>query len=135
MGMPLYGHELTEERNAAAAGHGTFLSRTKEFIGSDAIRKGSGMKERLAGLAFEGRQAAREGSHILSEEGEMVGTVTSGSFAPSLGHAVALGYVHSEFASEGTHIAVAARHELHGRIVELPFYKEGTARKTLSDFL
>ena len=93
------------------------------------------MKERLVGLAFEGRQAARQGNRILTEQGEMVGTVTSGSFAPSLGYAVALGYVHPEFAAEGTRISVAARQELHGRIVEPPFFKEGTARKPLSDFL
>ncbi len=135
MGMPLYGHELTEERNAAAAGQGTFLSRTKDYIGSDAIRKSPEPKERLVGLAFEGRQAARQGNRIQSEKGEMVGTVTSGSFAPSLGHAVALGYVHPEFTAEGTRIAVAAHHKLHGRIVETPFFREGTARKPLSDFL
>ncbi|MBN2318768.1 MAG: glycine cleavage system aminomethyltransferase GcvT [Acidobacteria bacterium] len=135
IGMPLYGHELTQERNAAATGYGPFISRTKEFIGSAAIRERTGPRERLVGLAFEGRQAARKGSRILSEEGEVVGAVTSGSFAPSLGYAIALGYVDSEFAAEGSRVVVAARRELIGKIVETPFFRKGTARKPLSDFL
>lgn len=135
MGMPLYGHELTEDRNAAAAGFAPFISKSKEFIGSGAIRKGPDPIERLVGMAFEGRRAAREGNRILSEEGKAIGTVTSGSFAPSLGYAVALGYVGTEFSAEGTRVSVAERRELSGRIVERPFFREGTARKPLSDFL
>jgi aminomethyltransferase len=134
-GLPLYGHELTKDRNAAAAGFGPFISRTKEFIGSAAIRRSPGPEERLVGLAFEGRQAAREGNRILSQKGADVGAVTSGSYAPSLGHAVALGYVRSEFTGEGTPITVAAHRGLSGTIVNPPFFREGTARKPLSEFL
>ncbi len=135
MGMPLYGHELNENRNAAASGFASFISGKKEFVGSDAIRKYTNPKESLVGILFEGRQAAREGSRILSKEGADIGTVTSGSFAPSLGCAVALGYVDSEFALEGTYVKVPARRELIGKITKRPFYRKGTARKPLSDFL
>lgn len=135
MGMPLYGHELSEGRNAAEAGPGPFISKTKEFIGSMAIRKHPANRERLVGIAFEGRQAAREGSRILAEKGAVIGIVTSGSFAPSLGHAVALGYVASEIAAEGRPVSVAARRALTGNIVARPFYRQGTARKPLSEFL
>ena len=57
------------------------------------------------------------------------------SFAPSLGYAVALGYVRSEFAEEGTRITVRERRGLSGTVVKLPFFREGSARKPLSDFL
>lgn len=135
MGMPLYGHELTKDRNAAASGFAPFISGKKEFVGSTGIRNYSKPKERLVGIRFEGRQAAREGCRILSEGGADIGIVTSGSYAPSLGCAVALGYVDSGFALEGTYVHVSARRELIGKIVKRPFYREGTARKPLSDFL
>ncbi|MBN2243493.1 MAG: glycine cleavage system aminomethyltransferase GcvT [Acidobacteria bacterium] len=135
MGMPLYGHELTRERSAAAAGSAPFISKTKDFIGSEAIRNSPAPEERLAGITLEGRQAAREGDRILSPEGTDIGTVTSGSFAPSLGHAVALGYVHTEFAQEGTRITIAGRRDLSGIVLKPPFFREGSARKPMSDFL
>jgi aminomethyltransferase len=134
-GMPLYGHELTRDRNAASAGFTSFISQKKEFIGSTAIRKEPDPEERLVGLAFEGRQAAREGRPIQSQAGVVVGMVTSGSFAPSLGYAVALGYVRSEFAEVGTRVTVAGGRGLSGTIVKPPFFREGSARKPLSEFL
>lgn len=135
MGMPLYGHELREDRNAASAGFAPFISKIKIFIGSETIRRSPDPKEILVGLELEGRQAAREGSRILSEQGADIGVVTSGSFAPSLGNAVALGYVDSEFAAEGIPVSFAARRELSGRIAARPFFRQGTARKPLFEFL
>jgi aminomethyltransferase len=135
MGMPLYGHELSPGRNAGDTGFERAISKTKDFIGAEPIRASSPGKERLVGITFEGRQAAREGNRIFSEDGVPRGLVTSGSFAPSLGHAVALGYVEAGFAEPGMPVTVEARRTLAGRIVELPFYRNGTARKPLSDFL
>ena len=53
----------------------------------------------------------------------------------SYGHAIALGYVDSEFAAEGIPVSVTARRELSGRIVARPFFRQGTARKPLFEFL
>jgi aminomethyltransferase len=135
IGMPLYGHELKEDRNAGTAGFGPFISKTKPFIGSTAILSNFNRKERMIGMEFEGRQAAREGNLIRSLEGNVIGVVTSGSFAPSLNHAVALGYVDSDFSAAGTYIEVEARRVLRAKVAEPPFYKEGTARRALADFL
>jgi len=135
IGMPLYGHELKSERNAGEAGFGAFISNTKEFIGSTAIRNAADRKERLIGMVFEGRQSAREGNRVLSETGAIIGTVTSGSFAPSLGYSIALGYVDSEFSAAGTRIEVEARRLMKAEVVKPPFYKEGTARQALTGFL
>lgn len=135
MGMPLYGHELSPDRNAGDTGFKQAISKTKEFIGSEAIRAASPREERLVGITLEGRQAAREGNRIFSEDGTPRGLVTSGSFAPSLEHAVALGYVEAGFAEPGTPVTVEARRTLAGRIAGLPFYRNGTARKPLADFL
>ncbi len=135
VGMPLYGHELSADRNAARAGFSRSISGTKSFVGAEALRSEDGRKECLVGLAFEGRQTAREGNRILSGDGSTIGIVTSGSYAPSLGHAIALGYVTTEVAVPGTEVVVEARRSLPGVVVELPFYREGTARKALAGFL
>ena len=135
IGMPLYGHELKEDRNAGTAGFSPFISKTKRFIGSTAILGDIDRKERMIGMEFEGRQAAREGNRIRSLEGHVIGVVTSGSYAPSLNHAVALGYVDSDFSVAGTYIKVEARRVLQAKVAEPPFYKDGTARRALADFL
>jgi len=135
MGMPLYGHELSTDRNARETGLQRFISKTKDFIGSAAARNISGHGEILAGMAFEGRKAARSGNRIFSESGRNIGVVTSGSFAPSLGYAVALGYIDPDFAEPGTRVEAEAGRIIAGQVVELPFFREGTARRPLTDFL
>ncbi|MFO7821059.1 MAG: glycine cleavage system aminomethyltransferase GcvT [Lentisphaeria bacterium] len=138
MGMPLYGHELNEERNAAQAGFGRAISEAKEFIGCSAFSEAQAREQKLCGVAFPGRRAAREGDEILAADqgGGRIGRITSGSYAPSLEHAVALAYIDLTNAVIGAKVQVKrGRKMLEGQIVELPFYKEGTARKKLSRFL
>ncbi|MFW5836790.1 MAG: glycine cleavage T C-terminal barrel domain-containing protein, partial [Desulfovibrionaceae bacterium] len=48
------------------------------------------VREKLTPLKLAGRRSARHDDLVLTPEGAAVGRVTSGSFAPSLGHAVAL---------------------------------------------
>jgi aminomethyltransferase len=64
-------------------------------------------------------------------EGAAVGRVTSGSFAPSLGYAVALAYVDAEHAEDQEFLIEAGRSQLHAARVGLPFYTEGGARKKI----
>ncbi len=135
VGMPLYGHELSTGRNASCLGLARSISRTKQFIGAEAVRSGGSPAERLVGVAFEGRRTAREGDRIVDESGAELGVVTSGSFAPSLGHAVALGYVVAAAALPGVRVVVEARRPLAGEVVGTPFYRAGTARKALAGFL
>ena len=66
----------------------------------------------------------------MTSAGRPAGEITSGSVAPSLGFAVALAYLDAEHCNPGTRVEI----EVHGKplpatIVDLPFYKEGTARK------
>jgi aminomethyltransferase len=135
MGYPLYGNEWSPGRNAAQAGMPRHISAKKEFIGREAIQRGRNPGERLVCMAIEGRRAARDGCPVFSEDGQAIGSVTSGSFAPSLGHAIAMGYVASSFSAAGTRIAAEASGRLKGRIVTPPFYKGGTARKPIEMFL
>jgi aminomethyltransferase len=136
MGMPLYGHELGPGRNAAEAGFARAISEGKTFIGSDVVRDPALRTARLVGIEFEGRRAVRHGDVLIDEAGDEIGTVTSGSFAPSLGKAIALGYVVSTRAGTATPVAArTARQVLPGSLCALPFYKDATGRRPVADFL
>jgi len=136
MGFPLYGHELTRDRNAAEAGFTKQVVTDKVFIGSEMVNDPSLRTETLVGIVFEDRRTARAGDTVIDESDSEAGTISSGSFAPSLGRAVAMGYLSSTLAQENRVVRVrTARDVLSGTVVKPPFYREATARRSVADFL
>ena len=136
MGMPLYGHELTTSRNAAETGFTRAISRSKDFIGSGVIRNPDCKQQSLVGLTLAGRRSARPGDPVTDAMGTTVGTVTSGSFSPSLQTAIALAYINDEAPTTSASFLInTARAQLSATITACPFYKGATARKPESDFL
>ncbi len=134
MGYPLYGHELSAARTPVAAAGGAFISLGKDFTGRAAVERDlqAGPAQRLVGLRLATRRAARPPAAVRSG-GRRVGVVTSGSFAPSLGTAVALAYVAAAVARPGTRLSVdAGAAQAEAEVVALPFYREGTARRPAS---
>ena len=74
-------------------------------------------------FALEGKRAAREGYAILPA-GQIVGEVTSGTFSPTLGHPISMGYVQREFAAVDTALDIDIRGRAEAaRVVKLPFYR------------
>lgn len=125
--MPLYGHELTETINPLQAGLAWAVKFDKgEFIGRAALQKlkaDSSAPQRI-GLVLEGKRAAREGSQIQAPEGSPIGTVSSGSYAPTLDKSIAMGYVLPVFAKPNASLIVDIRGTLtSANVVSLPFYK------------
>jgi aminomethyltransferase len=125
-GMPLYGHELTEDINAAQTDLDFAIQwKDRQFVGRNAIltaRQDASLPVRV-GLELEGRRAAREGCSILAE-GKNIGTVTSGTFAPTLQKSISMGYVQRHQAAVGNASAIDIRGKVQSaRIVELPFYR------------
>lgn len=129
---PLYGHELGPERTPIACSRGMFVDLTKDFIGKAACARDAekGCPRYLAGLRLDSKRAARAHDKVVLD-GREVGEVTSGSLAPSLNIAVALVYLDAALCVPGTklEIAVTGGKTLPATVVELPFYREGTARK------
>jgi aminomethyltransferase len=124
-GMPLYGHELSEDRDPLQAGLGWAIDLTKDFIGAGALRKvqAEGPKQKLVGLLIDGKRIARQGSAVV-EDGLPVGQVTSGTLSPTLGASIAMAYVDSDTAVEGNTLQIDLRGSfLDAKIVPLPFYK------------
>jgi len=129
MGYPLYGHELSESCTPVATSCGAFIDMRKDFIGKENVAADLNDPEYLlVGLRFASKRAAREHGKVYYEDIE-IGEVTSGSVAPSLGVAVAMAFVEPEFAKEGRELQVEIRgRQFPATVVDLPFYKEGTAR-------
>ncbi|GAB7022849.1 glycine cleavage system aminomethyltransferase GcvT [Salidesulfovibrio brasiliensis] len=125
IGYPLYGQDLDTEHTPEEAGAGFFLKKESEYVGKSGLGT---VRESLIPLTIEGRRTARHHDMVCLPSGEEVGVVTSGSFAPSLGHCVALAYVKPEAAEQTDFVIKTARAELPAKKGSLPFYAEGTAR-------
>lgn len=132
-GMPLYGHELTEEIDPISAGLNFAVKLDKgdgdedveRFIGQEALQgiAERGPERRLVGLRIEGRRAARQSMQVLLGE-ESVGEVTSGCVSPTLERSIAMAYVKSEHAEPGTKLVIdLGRSRVDAEICALPFYK------------
>jgi aminomethyltransferase len=124
-GMPLYGHELSEQIDPFQAGLGFACHLVGyNFPGRDALLRIQNLPPKLVriGLEMAGKRAARPGCPIFSGQ-EKVGEVTSGSYSPTLGKAIAMGYVAPGFAKPGVELTIDIRGSQEpARVVELPFY-------------
>jgi aminomethyltransferase len=129
MGYPLYGHELSAARTPVATCRGLFINMDKEFIGKENVAADLDDPDvLLVGLKFSSKRAAREHDKLYYQDIE-IGEVTSGSLAPSLDVAVAMAFVEPEFAGFGRTLDVEIRGKrFPAEVVDLPFYKNGTAR-------
>lgn len=126
-GMPLYGHELTEEITPVQAGLRWALKLNKpEFLGKEALETqlDDDTYPRIVGLIMDGRAPARENYPVWQSE-RVVGTVRSGSIAPSLDNKnIATALVEKDAATDGTRLQVEIRGTRHeATVVPLPFYK------------
>jgi len=128
MGYPLYGQDLDTEHTPAEAGFGPLLGKKTTFIGQDGL---ANVRQRLVALEVPGRRSARHYDVVCLPGGEEVGVVTSGSFAPSLGHCIALAYVRADACENELFTVRTQRGDLEARRTGLPFYTKGTARMKL----
>lgn len=126
-GLPLYGHDLTEDTDPVSAGLTFAISKRRRseggFPGAERILGllAEGTPKVRVGLTLEGRMAAREGAKVFAGS-EEVGTVTSGGFSPTLQHPIAMAYVDAAHAAEGSVIEIEMRGKrLAAKIVSMPF--------------
>lgn len=135
-GLPLYGHDMDDTIDPVSAGLIFAIGKQRRagggFIGSDTVlgRITNGTGDRRVGLRFEGRQPVREGAELVDENGNVVGRVTSGTFAPTAQASIALGYVPAALAAEGTPITAMVRGKpVPGTVAKTPFVPTRYVRK------
>ena len=124
-GMPLYGHELTEEIDPFQAGLGFAVHlRDHEFPGRQALeqRQQASDTPQRAGLVLDGRRVAREGCCVFRGDA-CVGHVTSGTFSPTLQKSIAMAYLVPGPPGAEAELQVDIRGRRHpAHQVPLPFY-------------
>lgn len=96
-GFNLYGLETNEEVSPLAANMQHLLCwqpESRDFIGRTAVqtRRDQGVTEKLVGLVLEERGVLRAGQPVRIDS-QTNGVITSGSFSPTLGKAIALARV------------------------------------------
>ncbi len=134
-GLPLYGHDLDETISPTEAGLNFAVSKRRreasDFPGAVRIVRefGGDLNRVRVGLAVDGAPA-REGADILDAAGAVIGKVTSGGFSPTLGRAIALGFVPPANAAAGTMLQVAVRgRQQAAQVIQLPFVPHRYFRK------
>jgi aminomethyltransferase len=128
-GLCLYGHDIDTSTTPIEAGLLWSIGKQRRsvggFPGASIIHQqiADGASRRRVGLLPDGKAIAREGAEIVVA-GKMVGKVTSGGFAPTLGRAVAMGYVERAQAANGTKVELVVRGKpAPAEIVPMPFVK------------
>jgi aminomethyltransferase len=114
-GLCLYGHDIDETTTPVEAGLVWAIGKRRreagDFPGASAILRQlmEGASRKRVGIRPDGRAPAREGTAITDPAGIPVGGVTSGGFGPSVGAPIAMGYVETANAAEGTALALLVR--------------------------
>jgi aminomethyltransferase len=125
-GMPLYGHELSEDVTPFQAGLNFAVNlENRDFPGRAALLplQNDTRMPRRVGLDFDGKRVPREGYAVVLD-GRPIGRVTSGTFSPTFNRPIAMAYVEPEFAQIGQELAVDVRGKAEPcRVVPLPFYR------------
>ncbi len=126
--LPLYGHEMDEHTTPYEARLSWVVrpDKSDDYLGKavlDDLRKQKKRKVSV-GLMMEGRAIPRENYSVLSESGESIGHVTSGTFSPTLQKGVAIVRIDAAHGAKETPVSVVIRDTRHAaRIAPLPFYK------------
>jgi aminomethyltransferase len=127
-GLCLYGHDIDETTTPIEADLVWTIGRRRRaeggFPGAAIVLRqlNEGPARKRVGLRPEGRAPAREDTAIVAPQGNPIGHVTSGSFGPSVGAPVAMGYVDRAHVAAGTAVELIVRGVPRpARVVRLPF--------------
>ena len=122
----LYGNDIDETTNPIEAGLSWATKVDKgNFLGRDAIMqvKEKGATRKLVGFEMKQRAVPRQDYKIV-KDGEEIGSVTSGTFSPSLEKGNGMGYVNVPLNEVGTSVSIEIRGKgVEAELVKTPFYQ------------
>ncbi|MEY8801374.1 glycine cleavage system aminomethyltransferase GcvT [Leisingera sp. XS_AS12] len=134
-GLCLYGNDIDQSTSPVEASLGWAMQKRRKeeggFPGAARIQKelAEGAAKKLVGIKPEGRAPARQGVEVQTLEGDNIGAITSGSFGPTVGGPVAMGYVATEHSAAGTKVNLIIRGKAQpAEIVALPFVTQNYKR-------
>jgi aminomethyltransferase len=125
-GFCLYGNDIDESMNPLEAALGFVVKLQKNnFIGKEALlkEKSEGTKRKRIGIKMIEKGIPRKGFDILSQAGDKIGNITSGTFSPLLGFGIGMGYVKKTHANSGETVEIRIRDRTpSAKISEFPLY-------------
>lgn len=125
-GMSLYGSEMNEEVSPLEAALTWTIDLSNEerpFVGREALEalKNKGADKTIVGLVLEAKGVIRDHQKVITNIGE--GEVTSGTFSPTMGKAIALASVPKS--SKGLCEIEMRNKKVSAKIVKPPFVRNG----------
>lgn len=135
-GLCLYGHDMDTHTDPVSASLLFTIGKNRRtaggFVGDQRILDilANGPDDKRVGIRFEGRQPVREGAELVDASGNVIGTVTSGTFGPTVQAPIAMGYVPSALAAVGSPVIARVRGKpISGTVVKMPFVPHRYVRK------
>lgn len=122
MGYPLHGNDIGPDVSPVEAGLSWAVKGEHDFVGREAYEaaKAAGPRRRLRGVRVEGRGIPRAHCTVWQDD-QPVGELTSGTFSPTLGAGIGMGYLHAGVEpGERVEINVRGR-RLPAEVVTPPF--------------
>ncbi|KAF1685098.1 glycine cleavage system protein T [Pseudoxanthomonas broegbernensis] len=131
-GLCLYGHDMDARTTAIEAGLGWAISRSRRIGGARPggypgaarlqAQQDEGVARRRVGFLVEDRMPVREGAGLVDADGQAVGRISSGGFAPTLGAPVAMGYLDAALAKVDAPVQALVRgRPVPLRVARTPF--------------
>ncbi len=131
-GLRLYGQDMTEQTTPVEAGISWTISKPRRpggeraggFYGDEIIfeQMKSGPSKHFAGVLPQTNVPARAGVPIALPNGDEIGIVTSGGFAPSVNAPIAMGYVDRKHAAPDLQVNLMIRGKPQpAALARLPF--------------
>ncbi|QIH10300.1 MULTISPECIES: glycine cleavage system aminomethyltransferase GcvT [unclassified Pseudomonas] len=118
-GLCLYGHDMNEQTTPIQASLLWAISKVRRadgaraggFPGAEVIfaQQQEGVARKRVGLLPQERTPVREGAEIVDADGNIIGSVCSGGFGPTLGGPLAMGYLDIQYTALDTPVAAIVR--------------------------
>ncbi|MDE2396157.1 MAG: glycine cleavage system aminomethyltransferase GcvT [Burkholderiales bacterium] len=131
-GMCLYGHDIDETTSPVEAGLTWAIQKVRRpggaraggYPGAAAIegQLAAGASSKRVGLVGLERVPVREGTAIVDAQGRKLGTVTSGTLAPTVDQPIAMAYLPADHAAPAHEVYAEVRGKrLPMRVTPMPF--------------
>ena len=126
MGYCLYGNDIDDTTSPIEAGLGwiTKFNGDNSFIDKDLllVQNNEGVNRKLRGFEMIDRGIPRHGYELTDKDGNVIGTVTSGTQSPILNKGIGMGYIAKEYSAFGTEVFIKVRNKLlKSKVVKVPF--------------
>ncbi len=125
-GFALYGHEISDDINPLEARLAWAINFDKDFVGKEALEriKSEGVERKLVTFVLLDKGVPRQGYPVLNAEGETIGEVVTGMYAPTADAYAGNALVDARYATTDTPIQIEIRNKPKAaRVVQRPLYR------------